>query len=43
MFQEMDIQLNFLSELRTISRLVNRTLDLDEIRRELDEIVDPAL
>jgi two-component system NtrC family sensor kinase len=36
MFQEMENQVNFLSELRTISRLVNSTLDLDEI---LDTIV----
>ncbi|MGW8193683.1 MAG: GAF domain-containing protein [Desulforhopalus sp.] len=37
MFQEMDNQLNFLSAIRTISRLVNSTLDLDEI---LKTIVD---
>lgn len=36
-FQEMDTQLNFLSELRKISRLVNSTLNLDEI---LKTIVD---
>ncbi|MFW2368393.1 MAG: GAF domain-containing protein [Desulforhopalus sp.] len=35
MFQEMDTQLNFLSELRGISRLVNSTLDLDEILRTI--------
>lgn len=37
MFEEMNSQLNFLSELRKISRLVNSTLDLDEI---LGTIVD---
>ena len=31
MFQEMETQVKFLSELREISRIVNSTLDLDEI------------
>ncbi len=40
MFQEMENQVQFLSELRDISRLVNSTLDLDEI---LTAIVEKLL
>jgi two-component system NtrC family sensor kinase len=43
LFQELEIQVKFLSELREISSLVNSTLDLDDILKTIVDKLPPLL